>query len=787
MGRVLGFLSHIGMALLIAAGVLAAPALVHPALAQGKRLALVIGIGEYPNVPHPTALADAGLITSALTARGFEVIQSGNPDQAEFRARFREFLDRAHAAGPDAIIALAISGFALQDDGENYLIPHNARIAMRPDFATEALRLSDFLRALSAIPSQKRLAFLDLGYQNPYLALLPDGGRGLTQPERQAGTLIALNTAPGQAAALPQSSYGPFAMALAEAIAEPGLEASAMMERVRLRVHDLTKGADTPFAISGLTEPLMLDGAASPAAATPPAASPPATIAGLSAEEDYARAVQRDSIAGYEAFLRAHPDHPLAKRVRAMLAQRREAAFWSETRRVNSERAYWTYLRHYPRGTHAGEARRRLDRMQASVAPPQGFDEVIYDDLAPPPAAEIDVIERVVIEEVWEPLPPGYAMPLAVLPPPPVAIIEAPPPPAPLYPRLLPAVPLAIGAAILARRAWVRPPDIRPAWTPPPRPRGPIMPVGQPPQPRPPGPPMGGIAPQGVPQPNPGLVPSAVVPPGAIRPGQPPVATPQPGVPQPPPGLRPTIPGQPGVALPPRPTSPGANPPPPQPQPPATATPGATPPATTPPGTPPPAAVAPKPLVAQPGIARPDPLRDNPASPRARPNPEQRPPVQRQPSPRGEPMIRVPRPGEIRPVERSLPGARGPNSMPPSAATPQRRPAPQANDPLSRGAPGYRPAPPAYRPPLGNGANPPSGRPAPPIYREPSQQPMRQPQAQPQFRQAPPIARPTPPTPPQQPQFRTAPPPQPQARPAPQPQQRQQPQCTPQMRAARIC
>ena len=65
----------------------------------------------------------------------------------------------------------------------------------------------------------------------------------------------------------------------------------------------------------------------------------------FSAREAYLAAVDRDTVKDYESFLEAYPDDPMARRVRAILATRREAITWRRTRNVNTPPAYWSYLR----------------------------------------------------------------------------------------------------------------------------------------------------------------------------------------------------------------------------------------------------------------------------------------------------------------------------------------------------------------------------------------------------------------------------------------------------------
>ncbi|WP_163078708.1 hypothetical protein, partial [Acinetobacter baumannii] len=78
--------------------------------------------------------------------------------------------------------------------------------------------------------------------------------------------------------------------------------------------------------------------------------------------------------------LRVYPASAFSRRVQRLLAAQREALVWRQTLRAGSPPGYWTYLRRYPRGPHAEEARWRLGRLQAPVIPPQAFVELVHED-----------------------------------------------------------------------------------------------------------------------------------------------------------------------------------------------------------------------------------------------------------------------------------------------------------------------------------------------------------------------------------------------------------------------
>jgi len=164
-------------------------------------------------------------------------------------------------------------------------------------------------------------------------------------------------------------------------------------------VNDVTKGAEVPWDAQKLEGEFLFFERAPDAPAVEAdkdAAQRAKPIREMDAKTAYTAALERDTIADYEAFIAAFPDDPLAKRARAIIAARREAITWRRTYRADTPQAYWSYLKRYPRGPHAADARRRLAVISAALEPPPVFDEYGYD-LPPPPPEEIVYIERPVL------------------------------------------------------------------------------------------------------------------------------------------------------------------------------------------------------------------------------------------------------------------------------------------------------------------------------------------------------------------------------------------------------
>ena len=153
-----------------------------------------------------------------------------------------------------------------------------------------------------------------------------------------------------------------------------------------------TGGAQIPWSASKLTAPYFVferaaDAPPPPAeAALADAAKRP--IRSFSAEEAYAAAVERDTLAGYEEFLAAYPNGVEAKRVRAILAARREALFWRRAV-AQDTRAPTGPICADIRAGPMSPTRTAARHSRRGGEPPADFAPEDYADLPPPPPDEL--------------------------------------------------------------------------------------------------------------------------------------------------------------------------------------------------------------------------------------------------------------------------------------------------------------------------------------------------------------------------------------------------------------
>src|SRR5205085_5633479 len=446
------------------------------------------------------------------------------------------------------------NGYALQFEGDNYLIPVDAQLNRDSEIPIQGIRLFDLLRPLADTPAAAKIVVLDATRALPFQIQGGQLAPGLAPVESAPNMLIAFSSAPGIVAPDGPGPYGPYATAIAEMVREPGLDIDTLFARIRLRTNETTAGAQTPWEVSQMQQVVLLV----PGQAAPPPAgaqgfltmpqtqvgapvvrrrAPPRPIRDIGPEEAYAYAVEQDDLPTYTEYVRFYPDSPYTPRVWAMIRARREALLWRHALLENTPDSYWTYIERYPDGLYVFDARRRLRRLSAGDRPPPGWRMRIYEDVPPPLAGE----------------PARF---LGVLPPapPPRRYLGAPP----AFLVNLPAPPPPRGGELRRSPQPVFPVIINPPPQQQQQPRGAGRPPGPPPGAigRPPGPP-----PQGAGAPPPGPPPGAPAqqkgpPPGVKGPAaqqiQPPAAPPPPP-PGPPKGPPPPQVGAPKVAPPPPP------------------------------------------------------------------------------------------------------------------------------------------------------------------------------------------------------------------------------------------
>ncbi len=271
-----------------------------PAAAE-KRVALVIGMSKYQQVPRLTNPArDADVMTALFKKAGFDVVDSERDlGIADLRRVVREFSETSRDAD---ISVVYYAGHGIEVDGTNYLVPADARLLSDFDIEDETVSLDRVLKALD--PTKRlKLVILDACRDNPFAKTMKRSvasrsiGRGLAKIEpTMSDTLIAFAAKAGAVASDGDGENSPFATALVKYIAEPGLDLRLAFGRVRDDVLKTTANRQEPFVYGSLGGETM--------ALVPQVAKPVDPEA--EARVDYELAAQVGTKEAWDSFLASH-------------------------------------------------------------------------------------------------------------------------------------------------------------------------------------------------------------------------------------------------------------------------------------------------------------------------------------------------------------------------------------------------------------------------------------------------------------------------------------------------
>jgi hypothetical protein len=356
--------------------------LLWPASAGAEsRIALVIGNSDYRTVTVlPNPANDAKAMTGLLIAAGFDVVSRPDLSQSEMRRALRDFAADVALKGPDTVALVYFAGHGLQIEGENYLVPVDARIERESDVAIEAVRLADVMSALASAPSRTRIVILDACRNNPFSSISKTTGRGLAIVDAPTGSIVSYATAPGMEALDGAGDNSPFTAALVEVAREPNLPIEQALKRIRLDVHKTTEGRQTPWESSSLTSdfsffgspsakvasggPVRAETIGAAASAAKPAGFWRKQLQGRSPQDAFDLVILEDEVDAYEEFLSLYATTAFSPRVRGLLERRREMMTWYTAVTVNTPLAYQAFLERYPNSDLAPTARRMRDRAQ---------------------------------------------------------------------------------------------------------------------------------------------------------------------------------------------------------------------------------------------------------------------------------------------------------------------------------------------------------------------------------------------------------------------------------------
>jgi hypothetical protein len=247
----------------------------------------------------------------------------------------------------------------VQVEGENYLLPVDAKISSPYDLDGNSLRLVDLMGTLDSIASRMRIVVLDACRNNPFPEV-SDAGRGLAIVDAPNGSIVGYSTAPGMEAQDGDGNHSPYTSAFLNNARKPNLPIEQLFKQVRLEVNNATRGRQTPWESSSLTSDFYFFGDTAVAAGRAPDRSPilqmAANLPSRSVRQAYDYVVSEGSPENYEEFIRLYPHDPLCDDIRVLLYNLTVAKAWHKAVLANSPFAYKTFHENYSNSLYAPAA-----------------------------------------------------------------------------------------------------------------------------------------------------------------------------------------------------------------------------------------------------------------------------------------------------------------------------------------------------------------------------------------------------------------------------------------------
>lgn len=215
--------------------------LVAPAAFAAERYALLIGNAEYEDAePLENPLNDIDLVGEALERVEFDVTRVTDADHLGMLSALNNFTRLAEKA-EDPVLFVYFSGYAVQIDGDNFLLPVDASGRTVTGLRNRSLPVSEITKTLRGLGKGLKVVLFDAAHENPFLTLR-DIPEGLAEPKDAAGVHYAYAAAPGTAYDYEGTPISAFASAFVDAISIPGIVLEDAFRKTGEIVKERSKG-----------------------------------------------------------------------------------------------------------------------------------------------------------------------------------------------------------------------------------------------------------------------------------------------------------------------------------------------------------------------------------------------------------------------------------------------------------------------------------------------------------------------------------------------------------------
>jgi hypothetical protein len=132
-----------------------------------SRVALIVGNGKYPDADAPLVEPsdDVRALTPVLQKAGFGVVALEDARERDLRAAVATIKTRMKT---DATVVVFYSGYAIQVDREDFIIPVDAKIWNEEDVLRQGISIDGVLSDLRLAGAGAELVAVDASWRNPF-------------------------------------------------------------------------------------------------------------------------------------------------------------------------------------------------------------------------------------------------------------------------------------------------------------------------------------------------------------------------------------------------------------------------------------------------------------------------------------------------------------------------------------------------------------------------------------------------------------------------------------------
>jgi hypothetical protein len=223
----------------------------NPGQAQ-KRLALVIGNGNYSSSVLANPENDARSMAAVLKKLGFTVLKYENLTQNQMKKAIDDF---GISLKNYDVGLFYYAGHGIQAKGTNFLIPVDAELKTEAQVEYDCVQADRVLAFMEESGAKVKILILDACRDNPFERswTRAASGRGLVTMDAPGGSIIAYSTSPGKTAGDGSGNNSPYTSAILESIQIPDITITQMFQNVTKIVNQKSGKQQTPWIASSLT------------------------------------------------------------------------------------------------------------------------------------------------------------------------------------------------------------------------------------------------------------------------------------------------------------------------------------------------------------------------------------------------------------------------------------------------------------------------------------------------------------------------------------------------------